>query len=178
MKTFLLPSRAVLMLITALLPMILFCSCKDEPGMIWDFYPVTASINIKNIHGENLLLPTANGSLYGKKITVEYDGQEYELDWEAERGSRYYLPHFTGLTLINGGQFSADEEWVPNPYLSFGEFDGEDDQNITFKFWIEGYDTVWTINVVHTVKWKGNKPKVTNKYFRNGKEVKSIVITL
>lgn len=67
---------------------------------------------------------------------------------------------------------------IEYPYISFGDFPGETNHDFTIKLRIEGYDTVWTINVNHKIKWKGNKPDVTNKYTLNGKEVKSIVITL
>lgn len=180
MKTFLLPSRAVLMLITALLPVILFCSCKNEydPDIIWDMNPVAANIHVQNIYKQNLLEPSARGSLYGKKITAEYNGQEYELNWDGEEGSRVVLAIFEGLTLKYGYRYTEETGMIEYPYISFGDFAGENNHDITLKLRIEGYDTAWTINVTHKIKWKGNKPDVTNKYTLNGKEVNKIVITL
>ena len=163
-----------------LVPILMLSSCKDD-GMIWDMYPVNVNIYIQDTDGANLLSPSVTGSLYGKKIVVKYQGEEYELDWDANE-TRHYMPSFSGLTLKTDYTQSGDhyEKDVNKNYLSFGEFDGEDNQDISISLNIEGYPEPWEISVSHRIKWKRNKPQVTNTATLNGKEVSydNILISL
>ncbi len=174
-KRFKLPSRLslilVLMIGTASLNL---TSCGDD-DVIWDFSPVVLQINIVDADGNNLLLPDEEGSWFGKPMSIEYDGEVYQAQWETPEppyysNTRYYLPQFKGLYF--------DSSHIQGPTLDFGEFDGEKNQKIDATFKIEGYDQEYRIVYTHTVKWKGNNPKVSNSITLNGKSVNEITVTL
>ncbi|MDE6410584.1 MAG: hypothetical protein K2K81_10150 [Muribaculaceae bacterium] len=171
--------------LTLLVPIFLLCSCgddDDDDDIIWDMAPVNVVVNIQDAAGNNLLSPSVPGNLQGKKIVAEYQGEEYELNWDASDRTRYYMPFFSGLTLQSGYTLSGDH-LVPDQnknYLSFGEFDGADNQDISISLHIEGYTDSWDITVSHRIKWKGNTPHVTNTATLNGKNIPydKIIITL
>ena len=168
--------------LTFLVPIFLLCSCGDDDDIIWDMAPVNVMVNIQDTNGNNLLSPSVPGNLQGKKIVADYQGQEYELNWDASDRTRYYMPIFSGLKLQSGYTLSGDY-FVPDQnkiYLSFGEFDGEDNQDISISLYIEGYSNTWNISVSHRIKWKGNTPLVTNTATLNGENIPydKIIITL
>lgn len=154
-----------------MIPGLLLCSCDNEE-MIWDMAPVNVTIHIQDADGNNLLSPSVSGNLQGKKIIAEYKGEEYELNWDATDKTRYYLPFFSGLTLQSGYTQSGDywEADQNKNYLSFGGFDGEENQDISISLHIEGYSDPWNISVSHHVKWEGGSPRVTNTAALNGRK--------
>ena len=162
-----------LRILTLIVPILLLCSCGDdeEDELIWDMAPVNVMIHIQDNDGNNLLSPSVSGNLQGKKIVAEYQGEEYELNWNASKGTRFYMPFFSGLTLQAGYTQSGDhfEPDQNKNYLSFGEFDGAQNQDITISLNIDGYPDPWVISVAHRIKWKGNTPQVTNTTSLNGK---------
>lgn len=171
-----------LRVLTFLIPIFSLCSCGDDDDIIWDMAPVDVMINIQDAIGNNLLSPSVAGNLQGKKIVAEYQGQEYELNWYSSDRSRYYMPFFSGLTL-HTGYIQSGDQLIPDQnknYLSFGEFDGADNQDISISLHIEGYSNTWNISVSHRIKWKGNTPHVNNTATLNGKNIPydKIIITL
>ena len=183
MKTYVCAKGRMYALMAALFAIVLLVSChKDDDLILRDMAPVMADVFIQDATGNNLLDPDFEGNIRGKKITAEYNGEEYVLNWEEANKTRYYMPHFTGLTLQSGYTQVGDRvELDPSKsYLSFGEFDGEENQDISLTLKIEGYPMSWNIDVIHRVTWKNNKPKVTNSALLNGKEVgyNNIIITL
>lgn len=167
--------------LTLLFPIFLLSSCgDDDDDIIWDMAPVNVMVYIQDANGNNLLSPSVPGNLQGKKIVAIYEGQEYELNWEATNQTRYYMPHFSGLTLRSGYTQSGDY-FVPDQnknHLSFGEFDGADNQDISISLHIEGYSNTWNISVSHRIKWKGNTPHVTDTATLNGNNVPYDNITI
>ncbi|MDE5869985.1 MAG: hypothetical protein K2H18_07110 [Muribaculaceae bacterium] len=181
MKPVFYPSRSIVSILIALLPLMWLTSCNNEDDVIiWDMYPVNVMIHIQDADGNNLLSPNFNGNILGKKIVAIYQGKEYELEWDNNNKTRYYAPSFTGLTLKQG--YSETEEgYEPDPnkqYLNFGEFDGAENQNITLLLRIEDVSENWDISVRHNIKWKGNTPKVTNTATLNGEKVSYDNITI
>ncbi|MDE7414173.1 MAG: hypothetical protein K2N05_10380 [Muribaculaceae bacterium] len=170
----------LLMIFALLVSSPLLCSCGDDDDIIWDMAPVNVMVNIQDTNGNNLLSPSVPGNLQGKKIVAEYKGQEYELNWDASDETRYYMPFFSGLTLQSGYTQSGDQlEADPNKnYLSFGEFDGGENQDITISLHIEGYSNTWNISVSHHIIWKGNNPHVTNTASLNGENTPYDKITI
>ena len=161
-----------LRILILIIPILLLCSCgnDEEEELIWDMAPVNVMIHIQDSKGNNLLSPSVSGNLQGKKIVAEYKGEEYELNWNASKGTRFYMPFFSGLTLQAGYTQSGDhfEPDQNKNYLSFGEFDGAQNQDITISLHIDGYPDRWIISVSHSIKWKGNTPLVTNTATLNG----------
>lgn len=88
-----------LMILALLVPCLSLTSCSDDDDIIWDFLPVEVNVHIQDTDGNNLLSPLVSGNLQGKKIVSNYEGQEYELNWDPTDRSRYYMPAFSGLTL-------------------------------------------------------------------------------
>ena len=162
-----------LRILTLIVPILLLCSCGDdeEEELIWDMAPVNVMIHIQDSKGNNLLSPSVSGNLQGKKIVAEYQDEKYELNWNASKGTRFYMPFFSGLTLQAGYTQSGDhfEPDQNKNYLSFGEFDGAENQDISISLNIDGYPDPWVISVSHSIQWKGNTPQVTNTASLNGK---------
>lgn len=107
-------------LLTALMVMLTVSACKNE-DIIYDYAPYVLNINITDKEGNNLLDPDVDGNITDETIEMEYDGQTYTMvntddkyHGESIPVSRYYLPHFYGLSLN-----SYRAPW----HLSFGEFD-------------------------------------------------------
>lgn len=178
MKNFSHVKYLFLMLAVMLSSLFLMPSCSEDdgpdPDVIWDFAPVFANVYIRNEKGDNLLLPTVEGSLYGKNIVAEYKGEQYPLNWDSEVLSRYYLPTFRGLEL-GCGYKKTDDGYVKDLNtlkLELGEFDGGESQNISFTLRIEGYTDSWDVDMKYTFKWKKKEPYTTTTYYLNGKEVK------
>ena len=171
-------------LLILMVPILLLCACGEdkEEEPIWDMAPVNVMIHIRDNNGNNLLSPDVSGNLHGKKIVAEYHGKEYELNWDATNGTRYYMPFFSGLTLQTGYTQSGDnlEPDQNKNYLSFGEFDGAENQDISISLNIEGYSDPWVISVSHSIKWKGHSPLITNIATLNGRDVsyEQIIIVL
>ena len=161
-----------LRILILIIPILLLCSCgnDEEEELIWDMAPVNVMIHIQDSNGHNLLSPSVSGNLQGKKIVAEYQDEKYELNWNASKGTRFYMPFFSGLTLQAGYTQSGDhfEPDQNKNYLSFGEFDGAENQDISISLNIDGYPDPWVISVSHSIKWKGNTQLVTNTATLNG----------
>ncbi|MDE7441822.1 MAG: hypothetical protein K2M69_06635 [Muribaculaceae bacterium] len=90
----------------------------------------------------------------------------------------------SGLRLTSTGSFptyattGGTEDSQNKNYLSFGEFDGADNQDISISLHIEGYSNTWNISVSHRIKWKGDTPHVTNTATLNGENIPYDKITI
>lgn len=148
-------------------------SCHDDL-VITDFYPIEANFWIRDASGNNLLDPSVPGNLVGKRIFAEYEGHEYELEWDKPE-SRAIPADFTGLTLNHAGMMT-DEGYRPDPgrpFLSFGEFDGNDNLDISLTLHIEGYSETWKFEMTRRVTWKKQRAIVADAIYLNGAEVSS-----
>lgn len=185
MKTLTDIKTSLLRILIFFVPLLFTGSCSlsgHHDDLIYDFWPVEINIRIQDDAGQNLLSPFIPGNLQGRKITAEYQGQMFELDWDAEDNTRYYMPRFSGLTL-NAEYKETENAFITDPstnYLSFGEFDGAENQEITILLHIEGYSRSWKITRKHVVKWNGDHPQVTNSATINYKPVQydDIIIKL
>ena len=105
---------------------------------IWDMSPVDFVIHIEDEQGVNLLDSTVEGNWYRYDFKVVFEDKSYTADWDVGMRwvvpveSRYYLPHFYGLytypTFVGNIPTRIPEA------LMFGEFDGEDDYDMSIIF--------------------------------------------
>ena len=162
-------------IITLVFLLLTSCEDNDNGNIIWDIYPVYSDIYLMDAEGNNLLDPNTSGTLYGKQITVDYNGESFSVNWkpETEDTTRAYLAVFKGLTFVKG--YSLGESQTPTllneNHLNFGEFDGAKNQNISFTLKIEGYTQSWEVNFIHNYKWKNGKPVISNHATLNGENV-------
>lgn len=171
--------RASLLLL--LLPLLTLVSCKnDDEFIIWDIAPVSIDIVIQDADGNNLLSPGVPGSLYGEDISIEYDGKTYSSDWSTYYESRYYMPHFDGLKINNGWSW-VDGERVDDPskdFLSFGQFDGAENQNISAVLTIPGHSEPYKIDLVHKYKSNNKNLKYDTKIYLNGERISGSTVII
>ncbi len=164
-----------------LLPFITLIACnKDDDFVIWDISGVEAYIIIQNAEGQNLLTPDLPGSLYDTDISVEYNDEIYDAVWNRENLSRYYLAQFHGLT-FNKGYSLIDDKVVDDPtkdYLSFGEFAGDTNQDLSFELKIKDYPDTYRVRIVHTFTWKKNEPKSDTRIYLNGERIEGRIIRI
>lgn len=159
---------SLLLLLTLVASLLSFTSCEEDDDMIYDYMPVEVMVHIQDAEGNNLLSPTVAGNLRGKKIVALYEGEEYELNWDSAEPSRYYLPFFKGLTFFTVYTESGEPD-INKSYLTFGEFDGAQNQDVAITLSIEGYSRSWEIAVSHRLSKKSQK--VTNSATLDGKKV-------
>lgn len=123
-----------------------------------DFYPVIVTVYVTDKDGHDRLDP-ASEYFIGDNISAIYEGQVYPMQNRyADPATKAYLPYFFGLELRQDRLFGY--------YLSFGEFDGADDQDISVTFvWPDG-----TSDTVHTTHTRYTPLLTTNKWKVNGKK--------
>ncbi len=168
-------------LLLLLLPLLTLSSCKDDEEIIlMDIRAVDVEIIIQNAEGQNILSPGIQGSLYGSDISIEYNGETYNADWGPFGESRYYMPNFYGLKFMPGYSF-VNGDIVADPskdMLMFGEFAGDENQNISAVLKINGQPETYKIDIVHEFKWKNKEPKYNNKVYLNGELIKGRTIII
>ena len=120
-----------------------------------DWAPIVVSVTVQDKDGNDRLNPGNASSFIGENIAMTYDGKTYRM----EIPTKVYMPHFSGLELLNqreGGRW----------YLRFGELDGSQNHNDTFKLkWPDGTQDVITFHrtimtpliVVDTWRLNGKK---------------------
>ncbi len=167
-------------------PAMTSCSNYEEDKFIWDINPIEVFITINDANGNNLLNPQITGTLFGKGIIAEFNGNPLETQWEDSYNlnseSRTYLPTFYGFTLREGIKVEENKS-IPDPTknrMMFGELDGTKNQDVSLKIKIEGYTETWEIKIDHRIEWIKRNPKITHVATLNGKEVdeRNIVITI
>lgn len=172
--------RKISLLLMIMFGMITLIGCDKDEDIIWDFYPAEILIHLQDRNGNDLLDPTFEGNLLGEPMEAAWEGKLYPAIWTKEeyygpeQESRAYLPLFRGLA------WSGIWESKPGGLyaLEFGEFDGAKDQHIKITFQYEKINTVFEIELIHTVKWKHNRPKVTNTIIYQGKKIDGNEVTI
>lgn len=173
------------MMLSALLVSLLGLVACDESkndgpddDVIWDFSPVTVNIYLQDAEGNNLLSPTFPGNIRGRRIAALYEGKEYEVNWNSAGETRFYMPNFTGLSIEMSYVLSGDD-YVLAPetsHLTFGEFDGSQDQDISLTLSIEDIPETWDITYTRRMEWKKHKPVITDTRTLNGETVEGRMI--
>lgn len=160
---------SVLMFLALLLPL---SSCDNDPAdfPIYDFSPVELYIAISDGQGNQLLAPEYAGNIVGSAITISEGSKVYEVDWTAhDRQSRDYLPDFYGaqyrpVIKWDGHQPYESDEWR----IHFGELDGGDDYDRTFKVTVQ--DKSFELRVTNSLTWKKDKPIIERHFYLDGNE--------
>lgn len=179
------PTRFTLSL-TLILSLFVFNSCNSNDELpyddiiIWDIAPLEAVIMITNQTNVNLLNPEVPGNLFGKKITVDYNGKTYDVQWDEENSTRAVLAVFKGL-MLRKGYTVTDNKILPDPtknFLTFGLFAGDRNQDISFILKIEDYPEEYHIELTNRIAWEKNNPVIDRSVKVNGKLLPSGMITI
>ncbi len=145
---------------------LILMGCNNDNGKIWDVYPVNIDIQVVDGQGNSLLIESNPSNILDNDIKVIYKGVEYPLGVNMSTQNaqtRYYLAVLDGLKLISYNQ--GDQ-----PYLSFGEFSGDEDWNETMVIsWGDG--TSDEIRLVHDYEFKKEPTFVVSDRYLNGKLV-------
>lgn len=148
---------------------ILFVACDDDDNNgrsgIWDMAPINVTLYVEDAEGNDLLNPKNENNILDRGIKAIYGGKTLGLN-EKPAETKYYLPHFNGLTT---------REHEGKTILEFGEFNGADSQEVEFVIdW--GEDDTDKISFIHKYDYdhKKDRPITETKFFLNGKEVDKI----
>lgn len=158
------------------------CSSCQNNDIIYDISPVEVNIMLTDEEGQNMLSPDVEGSWYGSDISMTYDGEAYDAQWENDLQSttRYYLAIFHGLRCCQKF-IEVDGQWKPDfstNYLSFGEFQGEKNRDYDMTLRIEELDADYRIEVHNRCVWKNGKPKIDREIKLNGEPVTNSMLRI
>lgn len=143
-------------------------SCSKEEDIIWDIQPLFFQVEVVDQLGNNLMDPAHEKNLLNSGITATFMGKTYELHAVDDTPqTRAYLPIFYGLVY--------QQDYTGKYILFFGELDGTKSyKNETLVIdWKDG--TTSELKVDYRFKWKGNKPKIKEKIWYKGEEVKRTI---
>lgn len=148
---------------------LLFSSCED---VIWDIAPVEIKISVCDANGNDLLDPTAEGTLACEGTRLLYDGVYYDLkdNMSPAMSTRYFMPEFYGIKL---------EKDSSGYMLCLGEFDGHKSTDWTEMVveWSDG--TTDTFAYSRRVKNQSSRNlKIKTRFYHNDKEVDSSKISI
>lgn len=172
-------------MVLATLMVAILSSCeKEHDHAIWDIYPVKVRFFIQDKAGNNLLEENASGNWMGADFKVIYEGKEYPVQWEnhnqednilsPQGNTRDYLPHFRGLTPTPTYVSVGNDEWMKKGYcLTFGEFDGAQNQDLTLRFIVPDSEEEYLVHIKHSYKFdtKKDRPVIKNEMTVNGEKV-------
>lgn len=155
---------------------LLTCCSDNNDDVIWDIAPVEYEITLVDEYGNNLLDENRTDNLIGTDIYVIFEGEKYEANWEPPytvNSGRYLMPTFYGF---QAWQYYKREgnDWtaIPGQYsLIFGEFFGDQDQNLSIELIIPGQEKTYKIDLIHKFKWVHNNPESSTYLKYDGKEI-------
>jgi len=170
-------------------------SCDDNKGdepkgdIIWDIGPLNIDVKVVDGSGNNLLDAYAAGNWVGQPFVMTYKGESYEVVWpepdvigDASNGihGRAYMPHFDGLKAIIENYWDVDHRVFVDGkfYLSFGEFSGDDNHDLSMQLSVPGLDEVYNIDVTHRFGWDDGKPVIATTIKLNGEIVEKFPIEI
>lgn len=141
------------------------CDNSEENVMEWDATPVQFYIQIKNADGIDMLDSTKHETFL-KDITVKYEEKQYSIgSQESHAGTRYYLPEFRGLELLEYWSyktFSLTGDWC----LLFGQFDGAKNQTYTITLQL-GDNSIKLSGSNSVSRTSNGSPNIIRKYYVN-----------
>lgn len=163
------------------------CSNKFNDDVIWDFSPLTLEFYvIDNATGANLLDSSIDGNILSENITIEYNGNVYNVlnindpaPWPSEvkdgLQTRYYAPLNLGLRYISKSYIPKEDadgyKQIDFLHLEFGEFDSTDDlhnQEMVIK-WSDGSSNKIVFDCYIT--WKNGTPKLHHDVWKDGEKI-------
>lgn len=189
MKKSLMITKTMSFVLAVFASTMLFSSCVEGSGdsddiVFWDIAGVGVDIRIVDEDGNNLLNPTVEGNWIGEGFGVAYKDELYTPTWKyvgEENGSRKYFAKFYGLECLPVREWKDKGGWtkVPNEYyLSFGEFQGDQNQDVEFDFLVFERNCVDHIEMKHRIVWKNNEPHTSTEVTFNGKRVEGRTIEI
>ncbi len=150
----------------------------DEGGtVIWDIFPTGVNIRIVDEDGNNLLNPENEGNWVGEKMMMVYKDEIYPAKWTYEE----YMPDTKAIWVNFYGLVWSGIFPDVNPEgacLSFGQFSGESNHNISLTFMIECINTVFEFKFTHELEWINNQPHSINYITYKGKRIEGKVLEL
>lgn len=171
-----------------------FVSCDDKEDIddgdwIWDFAPLNVEVKLVDEEGVNMLNPTVEGNWMGLPLSMTYDDKLYELNWDnplpdgfsPDSHGRAYLAHFYGLTYGRVNFWDGERwHWLENDYyLSFGEFNRDDNHDLLLELHVAGIENPYQIKVEHRFWWESkNEPGGYTKIWLDGKPVESFPVKI
>ena len=151
-------------------------SDNSDDYIIWDMAPVNVTINVVDNEGRNMLDPAVDGNWSNADFKVVFKGETYSVFVPEDKPeSRYYLPTFVGL--YKYAKYVPDETSVPVS-LKFGEFDGEDDNDISIQFIVPEIDKSYEMNVKTKVIRSPKDREVIYEQWLDGENVEGTNFTI
>lgn len=171
-----------------------FVSCDDKEDIddgdwIWDFAPLNVEVKLVDEEGVNMLNPTVEGNWMGLPLSMTYDDKLYELNWDnplpdgfsPDSHGRAYLAHFYGLTYGRVNFWDGERwHWLENDYyLSFGEFNRDDNHDLLLELHVAGIENPYQIKIEHRFWWESkNEPGGYTKIWLDGTPVESFPVKI
>lgn len=172
--------RRISLLLMIMFGMLGLVGCDKDDDIIWDIAPAEIIIHLQDRNGNDLLDPTFEGNLVGEPMEVVWDGKSYPAIWTEEEykndefGTRAIISIFRGLLWTGIWDYKPGYRYA----LQFGEFDGEENQHIKITFQYEKINTVFEIELIHTIKWKHSRPEITNTIIYQGKKIDGNIVSI
>lgn len=154
-----------LLLACLTLLLVIFSSCSNEDDLIWDISPLVITLDVRDDAGNDLFDPEFPDNIIESGVCAEYQGKYYDLSPRYIASTRYYMPHFRGLTYEN----FPYREVAYN--IEFGELFGDKnyhDEKIIIH-WGDGTKNV--IVFTHSFWWKKQKPHSKTTVYLDGEKV-------
>lgn len=162
---------------------------EEDDILIWDFAPLNVEVKLVDEEGVNMLNPTVEGNWMGLPLSMTYDDKLYELNWDnplpdgfsPDSHGRAYLAHFYGLTYGRVNFWDGERwHWLENDYyLSFGEFNRDDNHDLLLELHVAGIKNPYQIKVEHRFWWESkNEPGGYTKIWLDGTPVESFPVKI
>lgn len=155
-------------------------SCKEEDDVIWDWNPVSLSVEVTNSNGENLLDPKTEGNILDSEMYIVNEGIQYPvtIGWPLPEG---YNNNSRAIPAIWYGAFIAptfqpdDITIKPERYsenkIFIGEFSGSHSYETDVELVIDGKS--YTLSFA--VKMDYKKPMSLRDFYFEGKKLENSV---
>lgn len=169
----------------AMICSITYVSCdnnENEDMVFGDFNPLNIDIMIVDEEGTNLLDPTVEGNWMDQPFQMTCLKDTYETSWIGDPilnippPSRLYVAYFHGLRCEQISVFeNNDRVYYENKYkLVFGEFQGDEHQDLSMTFHVPYIETTYNIKVEYRFYLENYYDAYhTTRIWVDGKEVDS-----
>lgn len=148
-----------------------------EDGMIWDIMPIAVKIVLMDEEGNNMLDPAVEGNWVGEEMLLICNDKAYDIDWDYNGNnseSRAIMEYFYGFIWTGG------IPWVDtkNSCLSFGEFNGGSNRDLSLTFAITAMNCVFDFKFSHRCFWKDHEPHFDDHIIYAEKDIEGNVLEL
>lgn len=172
--------RHIFKVLTSLLVLFISACSKedDDPGYIWEIYPIEFEIKVVNSNGENLLDPKNPDNILDTEMYVIFRDEKFDVRYGYPDGP--FFPYPTKALPVEWlGAFIAPYfEFYPGMperenYLYIGQFYGDSNGKTQFKLYIDGQK--FTIYFTNKITAPEN---IERHYFIDDKEIPGPYFTL